>query len=140
MLLCCNRFVDLRRLERMSDQQLLELRLRDLPVQVHGTRLVPRLVRVYEELYSRRLQFTPHVWLSEEWFTPDGIAGFAIPFYLAHPRLIKLERSQMLEVEGAAEDQCLRILRHEIGHAISNAYRLHSRREWNEVFGSYRTP
>src|ERR1700758_4652913 len=71
MPLCCNRIVN-SRLERMTDQQLLELRLRDLPVQVHGTRLVPRLVRVYEELYSRDLLFAPHVWLSEEWFTPDG--------------------------------------------------------------------
>jgi len=54
-----------------------------------------------------------HVWLSEEWFTPDNVSGFAIPFYLAHPRLIKLERRQMLEVEGGAEAECMRIMRHE---------------------------
>ena len=42
----------------------------------------------------------PHYWLSDEWFTPDGVPGVAIPFYLAHPRLAKLELAQMLEVEG----------------------------------------
>ena len=53
--------------------------------------------RLYDELEARAVMLQPHVWLSEEWFTPDGVAGFAIPFYLAHPRLIKLERVQMLE-------------------------------------------
>jgi hypothetical protein len=128
------------RLDRMSDQQLLDLRLCDLPLRIQGTRLQYRVRRLYDELEARALMLNPHVWLSEEWFTPDGVSGFAIPFYLAHPYLIKLERAQMLEVEGASEDECMRILRHEAGHALSNAFRLHARREWNEVFGSYRTP
>jgi hypothetical protein len=128
------------RLERMSDQELLDLRLCDLPVRTHGTRLEKRVLRLYDELQARAVVFKPHFWLSEEWFTPDGVAGFAIPFYLAHPRLMKLERVQMLEVEGGSEDQCMRILRHEAGHALSNAFHLHARREWNDVFGSYRTP
>jgi len=34
----------------------------------------------------------------------------------------------MLEVEGAGEAECMRILRHEAGHAFSNAFRLHARR------------
>src|SRR3989441_1021816 len=89
---------------------------------------------------ARSIPFRPHVWLSEEWFTPDNVGGFAIPFYLAHPRLIKLERSQMLEVEGAGEAECMRILRHEAGHAFSNAFRLHARRGWTDTFGSFRVP
>ncbi len=68
--------------------------------------------------------FEPHFWLSAEWFSPDGVPGVAIPFYLAHPRLEKLERAQMLEVEGGTPDWCMKILRHEAGHAIDNAYRL----------------
>ena len=31
-----------------------------------------------------------------------NVPGIAIPFYLAHPRLIRLERSMMLEAEGAS--------------------------------------
>lgn len=127
-------------LERITDRELLELRLSDLPVGIQGTRLEQRLNRLYCELDARALHFRPHVWLSEEWFTPDGVGGFAIPFYLTHSRLIRLERSQMLEVEGAGEGECMRILRHEAGHAINNAFRLHTRRSWTETFGSYRVP
>ncbi len=124
----------------MTDRQLLDVRLCDLPVQIRGTQLEQRIEKLYRELESRSVDFRPHVWLAEEWFTPDGVAGFAIPFYLAHPRLMKLERSQMLEVEGAAESECMRILRHEAGHAIDNAFRLHARRSWADTFGSYRVP
>ncbi len=124
----------------MTDRQLLDLRLCDLPVKIRGTRLEQRIDKLYRELEAHSLHFRPHVWLGEEWFTPDGVAGFAIPFYLAHPRLMKLERSQMLEVEGATESECMRILRHEAGHAIDNAFRLHARRSWTNTFGSYRVP
>jgi hypothetical protein len=41
------------------------------------------------------------------------VPGIAIPFYLAHPRLAKLELAQMLEVEGGDPESCLQILRHE---------------------------
>ena len=117
-----NSFVRLR-LDRMTDRQLLDVRLCDLPLQIRRTPLEQRIKKLYRELAARSLAFRPHIWLSEEWFTPDGVAGFAIPFYLAHPRLIKLERAQMLEVEGASEAECMRILRHEAGHAIDNAFR-----------------
>ena len=49
-------------------------------------------------------------------------------------------RSQMLEVEGGTHDWCMRILRHEAGHALDNAYRLHRRTRYRELFGSYHEP
>ena len=61
--------------------------------------------------------------------------GVAIPFYLAHPRLERLERTQMLEVEGGTPEWCMKILRHEAGHAIDNAYRLRTRRRRQQIFG-----
>ncbi|HET8648010.1 MAG TPA: putative zinc-binding metallopeptidase, partial [Vicinamibacteria bacterium] len=87
------------------------------------------------ELSERGLTFRPHYWLSDEWFCPDGVPGIAIPFYLAHPRLARLELHQMLEVEGGAREWCLKILRHETGHAIENAYRLRQRRKRQRLFG-----
>ena len=128
------------KLDRLTDRQLLNLRFCDLPLRINGTRLEQRIEKLYREMDARSIPFRPHVWLSEEWFTPDNVGGFAIPFYLAHPRLIKLERSQMLEVEGAGEAECMRILRHEAGHAFSNAFRLHARRGWTDTFGSFRVP
>jgi len=80
-------------------------------------------------------RFRPYVWLSTDWFTPDGLSGFAIPFFLAHPRLARLEGRHMLEVEGGGHDWCMKLLRHETAHAIDNAYRLRRRKRWREVFG-----
>src|SRR5439155_27235952 len=95
------------------DEKLLELRMCDLGVAIEGTELEPRIVQLSTELRERDLRFRPHFRLSDEWFTPDGVPGVAIPFYLAHPRLARLELAQMLEVEGRDPDSCLRILRHE---------------------------
>ena len=100
------------------------MRMCDLPVRIEGTPLADRIEQLGSELAARGLRFRPHFWLSDEWFTPDGVPGVAIPFYLAHPRLMRLERKQMLEVEGGTEAWCMKILRHEAGHAIDNAYRL----------------
>jgi hypothetical protein len=77
----------------------------------------------------------PHFWLSDEWFCPHGIPGIAVPFYLAHPRLMRLEHGEMGRVEGGTRRECLRLLRHETGHALLYAYGMHRRRLWQEIFG-----
>src|SRR5207253_1605934 len=98
-----------------------------------------RIAQLNAELDARGLAFRPHYWLSDEWFTPDGVPGIAIPFYLAHPRLAKLEKAEMLEVEGGDPESCMRILRHEAGHAIDNAYRLQRRPTRRRLFGDPNT-
>jgi hypothetical protein len=123
-----------------SDEQLLALRMCDLGVSIAGTELEQRIAQIGAELEVRGLKFRPHYWLSDEWFTPDGIPGVAIPFYLAHPRLARLELAQMLEVEGGDPDSCLRILRHEVGHAIDNGYQLRRRPTRRRLFGTPATP
>jgi len=125
---------------RFPDDELLDVRICDLGVRIEGTRLEQRILHVYDELKRGGLRFRPHCWLSDEWFTPDGVPGIAIPFYLAHPRLERLERKQMFEVEGGSRIWCLRILRHEAGHALDNAFRLSRRRTWQRVFGSSSQP
>jgi hypothetical protein len=122
-----------------TDDQLLTVRLCDLGLSIAGTDLERHIEQVNAELRARGLML-PHYWLSDEWFTPDGIPGVAIPFYLAHPRLAKLELDQMLEVEGGDPEWCLMILRHEAGHAIDNAYQLRRRRTRRRLFGNPHTP
>ena len=73
---------------------------------LEDTLMARRVKRLHRELQAQNIVALPHAWLSEEFFNPDGVLGFAIPFYLAHPRLMRLERSQMLEVEGAGEAEC----------------------------------
>ena len=121
-------------------KRLLQLRLKDLKLDFEHTPLQRRLEQLYRELASRRLLVRPHAWLSDEWFSPGGISGIAIPFYLAHPRLIRLERLQLLEVEGGTSVEFMRILRHECGHAVQHAYELQKRREWQRLFGRSSTP
>jgi hypothetical protein len=122
------------------DEKLLEIRLCDLALTIEGTELEQRIVEINAELEARGLVFRPHYWLSDEWFTPDDVPGVAIPFYLGHPRLAKLEAAQMLEVEGGDPESCLMILRHEAGHAIDNAYRLRRRPRRRRLFGTPATP
>ncbi len=116
------------------------MRICDLGLQIARTPLARHIRQLFEELDYRGLSFRPHFWLSDEWFSPDGIPGVAIPFYLAHPRLAKLERKMMLEVEGGTAESCLRILRHETGHAIGTAYRLHRRERYRKLFGKFTAP
>ena len=119
----------------LSDEQLLDSRMADLPLAIEG-HLAARIDQLRSELAACGVRVDIHFYLSDEWFTPDGATAIAIPFYLAHPRLEKLEETQMLEVEGGEDEWCMRILRHEAGHAIDNAFRLRLRRQRREVFGS----
>jgi len=121
----------------LTDEELLQWRLCDLGLRIRGTPLERRIDRLYRELERGGIRFRPHVWLASEWFSPDGGPGIAVPFYLAHPRLARLEGRQMLEVEGGNARSSMRILRHEAGHALDSAYRLHFKRGWRERFGPF---
>ncbi len=124
----------------LTDEELLQVRMCDLDLHIEGTPLENRIATVQDELRARSIRFEPHYWLSDEWFCPDGIPGIAIPFYLAHPRLERLEKAQLLEVEGGEEAWCLKILRHEVGHAIENAFRLRLKKERKRIFGKTSVP
>jgi hypothetical protein len=126
--------------ETLTDDQLLSLRFCDLKLTIEGTDLEEAIERLYRELATRGIRFRPHCWLAQEWFSPDGIPGIAIPFYLAHRRLMSIERRFMREVEGGNRNWLMRILRHEAGHAIDSAYRLRRRRHWRDVFGPASLP
>lgn len=126
--------------ETLSDDQLLSLRFCDLRLRIRGTELEDAIQRLYREIEMRGIRFRPHCWLAQEWFSPDGIPGIAIPFYLAHRRLMRIERRFMREVEGGNRNWLMRILRHEAGHAIDSAYRLRHRSQWRAVFGPASLP
>jgi len=120
-------------------ERLLDTRIRDLGLRLEGTWLEERVDALYGELAQRDIALRPHCWLSDEWFSPRNVPGIAIPFYLAHPRLIRLERNMVLEAEGSTVVECMRILRHEAGHAIQHGYRLHRRAGYQRLFGKSST-
>ncbi|MGH7818636.1 MAG: putative zinc-binding metallopeptidase, partial [Candidatus Binatia bacterium] len=121
----------------LSDDELLNLRFRDLGLKIDGTYLEGCVQQLYRELDERKIRLQPPCYLGDEWFSPDGVPAIAIPFYLAHPRLQHLEKKMMMEVEGGggAEDT-MRFLRHECGHTLCHAFLLTERRDWKKVFGS----
>ncbi len=122
------------------DEKLLDVKMCDLNLRIRGSGLERRIRQLFGELKDRGLRFRPHFWISDDWFTPDGVPGIAIPFYVAHPRLARLEEHHMLEVEGGTPEWCMQILRHETGHAIDNAYLLRRRRQRHQLFGKSSTP
>ncbi len=122
---------------RLDDEALLDKRFCDLRLGLSNSRLEHSVRRLYAELAHKGIRFRPHFWLSEEWFSPDGVPGIAIPFYLAHPRLMRLERRFMHEVEGGNDKWLMRILRHETGHAIDTAFGLRRRKAWREGSRNY---
>ncbi len=115
--------------------RLLDVRMCDLGLDLGSAFLQEGIERLGADLERRGFRFRPHCWLSSEWFSPKDVPGIAIPFYLAHPRLVRLERSLMLEVEGGTRKELRKILRHECGHAVAWAYRLNRRRRWQQLFG-----
>ncbi len=123
-------------LNNISEEQLLKTRICDLPIALEGSWLADCVKELYAELDAKGLVFHPDCYLADEWLTPENEVAIGIPFYLAHPALMKLERRMMLEAEGEGKNWCLQLLRHEAGHAFSYAYHLHKKREWQKVFGS----
>jgi len=119
----------------LPDEELLRVRFRDLKVKIEGTWLARCVKNLHGELEQRGLKIKPHAWISTEWFSPDDTPGIAVPFYLTHPRLARLERKMIIDVEGGTMPECMRILRHEAGHVLQHSYQLHRRRRWQELFG-----
>src|SRR5262245_32777695 len=120
----------------LPDEQLLKRKLSRLRVTIAVTGLEDCMHHLHAELAERGIRLRPHAWISSEWFSPENTPGIAIPFYLTHPRLMRLEKKMMLDVEGGTFSECMAILRHEAGHTIQHAYQLHRRRRWQKLFGA----
>jgi len=120
-----------------DDDRLLDKRIFELGLKIEGTEIEGYINDVYKELTCNGLNFLPQCYLADEWLCPDEEPIVGIPFYLAHPRLKKLEKKMILEVEGGTKEEFLKLLRHEIGHAYNYAYRLYKKRKWKEIFGSF---
>lgn len=121
----------------MTDEELKRLRFCDLGLTIRGTWLEECVNDLYREIEARGLDFRPACYLADEWLTPDNEPVIGIPFYLASPRLMQLENRLMHEVEGGDKVSCMRLLRHEAGHALNYAYRFYNRKRWKQLFGHF---
>jgi hypothetical protein len=126
--------------EHLSDDDLLDVRIGDLGVKLKGSPLEARVVQLFRELEQAELGLRPKIFVSDEWLSPADQGAIGVPFFLLHPRLRALESRMMFEVEGGSPAWCMKLLRHEAGHAFDHAYGLSRRKDWKEIFGSPSRP
>ena len=120
-------------------QRLLAKRINELSLKIAGTQLETLVNRLYHELEAKGITFKPKCYLTDEWGCPHGIPVIGIPFYLADPKLSRLE-GELTGIEAENEDEIMMYLRHETGHAFNYAYRLYLQSEWRRAFGLFSTP
>jgi len=123
--------------EHLSDEELLQMKIRDLGLSIQGSAIEGLINDLYEELDAKGIQFHPPCYLADEWLCPDGEPIIGIPFFLANPRLKRLEQKMMYEVEGGTDAAFMKLLRHETGHALNYAYKFYKKTRWRELFGSF---
>ena len=117
---------------------LLGRRISELGLAIRDTRVEQLVSRLHAELAERGIAFRPPVYLSDEWGCPDGTPLIGVPFYLADRRLERIEAEQSGSVES--DEEAMRYLRHEAGHAVNYAFRLHERADFASTFGDYAQP
>ena len=116
-------------------QELLNKPISELGLQLETSPLQRMIQQLYRELERKGLKhFQPRCYLTDEWGCPDGEPVIGIPFYLADPKLERLEK-EMNDLEDSR--QVMMYLRHEAGHAFNYAYELYKTAEWREVFGNF---
>ena len=119
-------------------RELLGTRINQLGLKLEGSPVERFVHQLYRELELKGIKkFRPVCYLTDEWGCPDGEPVIGIPFYLADPRLAQLEK-MVNDLESDRE--IMMYMRHEAGHAINYAYRLHATGEWRQRFGPYHRP
>jgi hypothetical protein len=118
--------------------QLLGRRISELGLAIAGSRVERLTARLYDELADRGIAFRPPVYLSDQWGCPDGTPLIGVPFYLADARLERIEAEHAGVIES--DEEAMRYLRHEAGHALNYAFRLHERTDFGSLFGDYARP
>ncbi|MBN2302693.1 MAG: hypothetical protein JXN60_09275 [Lentisphaerae bacterium] len=124
-------------LDQMTNDELLNMRFCDLDLHITGTWIETCIEQLRSELTLHNISFHPTCFLADEWLCPDNEPVVGIAFFLAHPRLCKLEKEMMLEAEGGTKASCMQLLRHETGHALNYAYGLYRRKKWRKIFGPF---
>lgn len=114
---------------------LMTTRLCDLRVNLKKSHLWWFVLQLYDELKARGIRFRPSCYFADEWFVPEGDPVIGIPFYLATKPLMRLEKKMIGEVEGESPSYFMKLLRHEAGHALSYAYKLHKETGYKRLFG-----
>ena len=118
---------------------LLSRKINELALRIRGTHLETLIAQLYRELDQAGITFKPETYLADEWGCPDDVPVIGIPFYLADPALCRLE-GQLTGIAAESDAEVMMYLRHETGHALNYAYRLHTLPKWQQMFGLMSQP
>lgn len=117
-------------------REILARPIQQLGLKLEGSPLERFVHQLYKELADKGLnRFRPRCYLTDEWGCPNMEPVIGIPFYLADPKLQRLE-SEMNDIEDSR--QIMMYLRHEAGHAFNYAYQFYKTEEWRALFGPFR--
>jgi hypothetical protein len=121
--------------------EVLSQRICDFNLHIEGSPLEAIIERFRKELLQVGLtQIKPVFYLSDEWGVPEGTVAIGVPFYLADERLRKVQKIKGGWLPGIDAEDILRYLRHELGHVVNYAYRLHETEAWSVLFGPMARP
>ena len=119
-------------------RELLPVPIKKLGLKLEGSPIERYVEQLFRELKAKGLEhFRPAFYLTDEWGCPSEQPIIGVPFYLADPRLEKIE-SAVNDIEN--EREIMMYMRHEAGHAFNYAYELYKTDEWRELFGPFRRP
>lgn len=118
----------------------MDTRICDLKVTIKNSYVEKCIDQLKRELKAKEIKVNPKIWISSDWFCPDGYTGFAIPFFLLSKELIALEKRMIGEAEGEGHDWCMMLMRHEMGHVLDNAFGLRKKKKRQLLFGLSSVP
>ncbi len=117
-------------MDEIQYQKFLTTRICDLDLDVEES-LGPLLKRLRKELRNYRILLWPDFYFGNEWGCVNKTISISIPFYYA--------KNELRELEGEVlkDEEIIKTLRHEVGHAINYAYKLWQRKDWESTFGNF---
>ena len=117
-------------MDEISYQKFLTMKICDLELDPNES-MVHLFNRMKKELREHRILLWPDFYFGNEWGCVNKKISISIPFYLATPEL------KTLEGDVPTNEEIMKTLRHETGHAINYAYKLWQQEDWKETFGDF---
>lgn len=118
-------------------QMLLAMSVRDLGLTIEG-QLAEAVEQVEAELQAKGVTWRPLWYLGDsDFWTTDQAISINLPWFLANDALWALVNDQETRY---TRDDVVRILRHELGHAIGYAFELWKEGIWKVTFGDFFQP
>lgn len=117
--------------------ELLRRRVCDLDLEIAGE-LKEAVDQVEGELQDKGIAWRPLWYIGDsDFWTADHATSINLPWFLASPELWATVNENYLRY---SREDVVRILRHEVGHALGYAFLLYERTPWIRAFGDMGAP